>query len=36
MTNITKSNIYTNIPNFAKDEITEILAQSKSVRIGNT
>ena len=33
MTNITKSNIYANIPASAKDEITEILAQSKSVRI---
>ena len=33
MTTIKKSNIYANIPASAKDEITEILAQSKSVRI---
>lgn len=33
MINITKSNIYANIPESARDEITEILAQSKSVRI---
>ncbi|HQM85522.1 MAG TPA: cupin domain-containing protein [bacterium] len=33
MTTISKSNIYANIPASAKDEITEILAQSKSVRI---
>ncbi len=33
METITKSNIYANIPASARDEITEILAQSKSVRI---
>jgi len=33
MTNITKSNIYANIPASARDEITEILANSGSVRI---
>jgi len=33
MTNITKSNIYANIPASAKNEITEILANSGSVRI---
>jgi hypothetical protein len=36
MTTISKSNIYANIPESAKDEITEILANSESVRIENT